>query len=73
MGMQNKLDMVVKSNNLDSREKCFKDNIYEKIIVVNILKELEITHQPGFFRNDLFEYQKNTSNQVSLIHKSCYQ
>lgn len=61
------------SDNLDPRERCFKDNVYEKIIVVNILKELEITHQSGFFRNDLFEYQKNTSGQVSLIHKSCYQ
>ncbi|WP_159070101.1 hypothetical protein [Neisseria animaloris] len=61
----------VSTMTIDSRVKCFKEGVYEKIIVPKILKELEITHESGFFRNDLFQYKEDKSFLITSIYNSC--
>ncbi|EKY09573.1 hypothetical protein ACG2K1_11895 [Neisseria sp. 23W00296] len=55
----------------DSKLKCLKDGVYEQIIVPKILKELEITYAPGFFKNDLFKYGDDKSHLISSIYINC--
>ena len=54
------------------QENCFKEAVYQEIILPHVLKELAITHQSGFIRNDLFDYQTSKRDQISLIYKKCY-
>lgn len=56
-----------------SSEQCFKNHVYNKIVLPFIIQELNITFSRGVFRNDILNYSKKENHEKNKIYQYLFE